>query len=196
MFPHLSKFNLQQWIEENRGNWGRRRTVWKDSDFITVVHRGPNRGNNSTSTKAMKFSISSKASSISTTSIPRTSAKCWCLSRARCFCSPPTSRTRRAGKKGHGLWSSNASAGLTKSIGGFGFVKGATTSSTRRRRDPAKDPAIKQISQSKTPTSDSEPTSLLAPANAAKSRTSQRGPALTFLNGYRIRQGELNGLKV
>jgi 3-hydroxyanthranilate 3,4-dioxygenase len=44
MFPHLSKFNLQQWVDENRNNWGRRRTVWQDSDFITVVHRGPNRG--------------------------------------------------------------------------------------------------------------------------------------------------------
>ena len=44
MFPHLSTFNLQQWIEANRDNWGRRRTVWQDSDFITVVHRGPNRG--------------------------------------------------------------------------------------------------------------------------------------------------------
>lgn len=44
MFPHLSKFNLQQWIEADRDKWGRRRTVWQDSDFITVVHRGPNRG--------------------------------------------------------------------------------------------------------------------------------------------------------
>ncbi len=44
MFPHLSKFNLQQWIDADKEQWGRRRTVWQDSDFITVVHRGPNRG--------------------------------------------------------------------------------------------------------------------------------------------------------
>ena len=44
MFPHLSKFNLQQWIDADKEKWGPRRTVWQDSDFITVVHRGPNRG--------------------------------------------------------------------------------------------------------------------------------------------------------
>ena len=44
MFPPLSKFNLQQWIETDREKWGRRRTLWEDSDFITVVHRGPTTG--------------------------------------------------------------------------------------------------------------------------------------------------------
>jgi 3-hydroxyanthranilate 3,4-dioxygenase len=44
MFPHLSKFNLQQWIEADKEKWGRRQTIWQDSDFITVVHRGPTRG--------------------------------------------------------------------------------------------------------------------------------------------------------
>ena len=44
MFPALSKFNQQQWIDADRNNWGRRRTVWEDSDFITVVHRGPTTG--------------------------------------------------------------------------------------------------------------------------------------------------------
>jgi 3-hydroxyanthranilate 3,4-dioxygenase len=44
MFAHLSKFNLQQWIEADKEKWGRRQTVWQDSDFIVVVHRGPNRG--------------------------------------------------------------------------------------------------------------------------------------------------------
>lgn len=67
MFPHLSKFNLQQWIEADKENWGRRRTVWQDSDFITVVHRGPRAANNSTSTKVTKFSTNSKANLISTT---------------------------------------------------------------------------------------------------------------------------------
>ena len=43
MFPHLKGFNLQQWIDENRGNWGQRRVIWKDSDFIAFVTRGPNR---------------------------------------------------------------------------------------------------------------------------------------------------------
>jgi 3-hydroxyanthranilate 3,4-dioxygenase len=43
MFPHLRGFNLQQWIDENRGNWGQRRVIWQDSDFIAFVTRGPNR---------------------------------------------------------------------------------------------------------------------------------------------------------
>ena len=43
MFPHLKGFNLQQWIDENRNNWGQRRVIWNDSDFIAFVTRGPNR---------------------------------------------------------------------------------------------------------------------------------------------------------
>jgi len=43
MFPHLKNFNLQEWIDENRGNWGQRRVIWQDSDFIAFVTRGPNR---------------------------------------------------------------------------------------------------------------------------------------------------------
>ena len=43
MFPHLKGFNLKQWIEENRANWGQRRVIWQDSDFIAFVTRGPNR---------------------------------------------------------------------------------------------------------------------------------------------------------
>jgi 3-hydroxyanthranilate 3,4-dioxygenase len=43
MFPHLKGFNLKQWIEENRENWGQRRVIWQDSDFIAFVTRGPNR---------------------------------------------------------------------------------------------------------------------------------------------------------
>lgn len=43
MFPHLKGFNLHQWIDENRGNWGQRRVIWQDSDFIAFVTRGPNR---------------------------------------------------------------------------------------------------------------------------------------------------------
>ena len=43
MFPHLKGFNLQQWIDDNRGNWGQRRVIWQDSDFIAFVTRGPNR---------------------------------------------------------------------------------------------------------------------------------------------------------
>jgi 3-hydroxyanthranilate 3,4-dioxygenase len=42
MFPHLKNFNLKQWIDENRGNWGQRRVIWEDSDFIAFVTRGPN----------------------------------------------------------------------------------------------------------------------------------------------------------
>jgi 3-hydroxyanthranilate 3,4-dioxygenase len=43
MLPHLKGFNLQKWIEENRRNWGQRRVIWQDSDFIAFVTRGPNR---------------------------------------------------------------------------------------------------------------------------------------------------------
>ena len=43
MLPHLKGFNLQQWIDENRSNWGQRRVIWDDSDFIAFVTRGPNR---------------------------------------------------------------------------------------------------------------------------------------------------------
>jgi 3-hydroxyanthranilate 3,4-dioxygenase len=43
MFPHLQGFNLQQWIDDNRGDWGQRRVIWQDSDFIAFVTRGPNR---------------------------------------------------------------------------------------------------------------------------------------------------------
>ena len=43
MFPHLKGFNLRQWIDENRHNWGQRRVIWEDSDFIAFVTRGPNR---------------------------------------------------------------------------------------------------------------------------------------------------------
>jgi 3-hydroxyanthranilate 3,4-dioxygenase len=43
MFPHLKNFNLKQWIDENRGQWGQRRVIWQDSDFIAFVTRGPNR---------------------------------------------------------------------------------------------------------------------------------------------------------
>jgi len=42
MFPHLKNFNLKQWVDENRGNWGQRRIIWEDSDFIAFVTRGPN----------------------------------------------------------------------------------------------------------------------------------------------------------
>jgi len=42
MFPHLKNLNLQEWIDENRGNWGQRRVIWQDSDFIAFVTRGPN----------------------------------------------------------------------------------------------------------------------------------------------------------
>ena len=43
MFPHLKGFNLKKWIDENRGDWGQRRVIWQDSDFIAFVTRGPNR---------------------------------------------------------------------------------------------------------------------------------------------------------
>jgi 3-hydroxyanthranilate 3,4-dioxygenase len=43
MFPHLTGFNLRHWIDQNRGDWGQRRVIWQDSDFIAFVTRGPNR---------------------------------------------------------------------------------------------------------------------------------------------------------
>src|SRR5688572_9644391 len=43
-FPPLLPFNLTHWIDENRNEWGPRRSPWENSDFITVVHRGPTTG--------------------------------------------------------------------------------------------------------------------------------------------------------
>jgi 3-hydroxyanthranilate 3,4-dioxygenase len=43
MFPHLQRFNLHKWIDQNRADWGQRRVIWQDSDFIAFVTRGPNR---------------------------------------------------------------------------------------------------------------------------------------------------------
>jgi 3-hydroxyanthranilate 3,4-dioxygenase len=43
MFAPLQSFNLRQWIEKSRGDWGQRRVIWQDSDFIAFVTRGPNR---------------------------------------------------------------------------------------------------------------------------------------------------------
>ena len=43
MFAHLQGFNLKEWIDANRGDWGQRRVIWQDSDFIAFVTRGPNR---------------------------------------------------------------------------------------------------------------------------------------------------------
>jgi mannose-6-phosphate isomerase-like protein (cupin superfamily) len=145
MFPHLSKFNLQQWIEENRGNWGRRRTVWEDSDFITVVHRGPNRGKQFHINEGDEifYQLEGELNFHYINSSDK--REVLVLKPGEMFLLPANVPHSPRREEGHGLWSSNASAGLTKSIGGFGFVKGATTSSTRRRRDPAKDPAIKQI---------------------------------------------------
>jgi 3-hydroxyanthranilate 3,4-dioxygenase len=43
-FPPLLPFNLTHWIDENRKEWGPRQSPWENSDFITVVHRGPTTG--------------------------------------------------------------------------------------------------------------------------------------------------------
>ena len=42
MFSHLTKVHLQQWINENRQDWGQRRHIWDDSDFSAFVTIGPN----------------------------------------------------------------------------------------------------------------------------------------------------------
>lgn len=43
MFPPLRKFNLREWIDVNRADFGQRRLLWENSDFIAFVTRGPNR---------------------------------------------------------------------------------------------------------------------------------------------------------
>jgi 3-hydroxyanthranilate 3,4-dioxygenase len=46
LMPYLEKFELRQWIEENKTNWGTRpiRVIWESDDYITMVGRGPTRG--------------------------------------------------------------------------------------------------------------------------------------------------------
>lgn len=41
--PALENFNLGEWIEANRSNWGQRRIrpIWESADFIMLMARGP-----------------------------------------------------------------------------------------------------------------------------------------------------------
>ncbi len=43
LLPALKNFNLNQWIEANRGNWGQRRIrpIWESADFIVLMAHGP-----------------------------------------------------------------------------------------------------------------------------------------------------------
>ena len=67
MFPHLTGFNLRQWIDDNRGNWGQRRVIWENSDFIAFVTRGPNRRKDFHVNPGDEIFYNSKANSISIT---------------------------------------------------------------------------------------------------------------------------------
>jgi len=71
MFPHLKGFNLQKWIDENRADWGQRRVIWQDSDFIAFVTRGPNRRKDYISIRATRYFTSSKVSSTYTPRKPQ-----------------------------------------------------------------------------------------------------------------------------
>ena len=67
MFPHLKGFNLQQWIDENRGNWGQRRVIWEIPTSSLSLPAVPTVAKIFTSTPAMRSSTNSKANSIFTT---------------------------------------------------------------------------------------------------------------------------------
>jgi mannose-6-phosphate isomerase-like protein (cupin superfamily) len=138
MFPHLSKFNLQQWIEADKENWGRRRTVWQDSDFITVVHRGPMRGKQFHINEGDEIYYQLEGELNFHYLNFSAKREILVLKPGEMFLLPANVPHSPRRKKGRGLWSSNASGGLTKWIDGFGFVRNATTSSMRRRREQAK----------------------------------------------------------
>ena len=173
MFPHLNKFNLQHWIEENRGNWGRRRTVWADSDFITVVHRGPNRGKQFHINQGDEIFYQLEGELNFHYINFSDKREVLVLKPGDMFLLP--ANVPHSPRREKGSWTLVVER-KRRPDETDRWVKSARTSSTRRRRDPANDPAIKQISQSKTPTSDSEPTSLLAPANAAAKPSKSRNP--------------------
>jgi len=40
VFPHLKQFNLRQWIEENRQNWGQRRIIWEIGSHAELLQKG------------------------------------------------------------------------------------------------------------------------------------------------------------
>ena len=42
-FQPLTNFNLREWMNSNNGDWGphKVRRIWDDSEFITIVSRGP-----------------------------------------------------------------------------------------------------------------------------------------------------------
>lgn len=46
--PYLQNFNLREWIELNKKDWGEGsvKVIWESPDYITMVGRGPTRGKN------------------------------------------------------------------------------------------------------------------------------------------------------
>ena len=133
MFPHLKGFNLKQWIDENRNDWGQRRVIWQDSDFIAFVTRGPNRRKDITSIPGMKSSTNSKANSICTISERIKNRKWPCLKPAICFFCRITCPIRRGDGRARGLLWWSASEKLRSGTDLFGSAKTAETSFTKQR---------------------------------------------------------------
>jgi 3-hydroxyanthranilate 3,4-dioxygenase len=46
LIPHLTNFNLGDWINEIKNDWGQRaiRVFWESEDYIGLVSRGPTKG--------------------------------------------------------------------------------------------------------------------------------------------------------
>jgi 3-hydroxyanthranilate 3,4-dioxygenase len=46
LMPYLHNFNLKEWIEREKQDWGARavRLIWESSDYVVLVGRGPSKG--------------------------------------------------------------------------------------------------------------------------------------------------------
>jgi 3-hydroxyanthranilate 3,4-dioxygenase len=46
LIPHLKNFNLNDWINEIKDDWGQRaiRVFWESADYVGLVSRGPTKG--------------------------------------------------------------------------------------------------------------------------------------------------------
>jgi hypothetical protein len=135
-FPPLFSFNLKQWIEENRENWGPRRSPWEHSDFITVVHKGPTAGKqfHVNQGEEIFFQLEGELNCHYVTKAGE--REVITLKPGEMFLFP-------GGSRAPGLWLSNANANRMRSMVGFGIAKTATINFTSQSRDMARDPGTR-----------------------------------------------------